>query len=76
MNRLVSVFMMSRYIIVIFFLFFTCTHELNGNLNSKKFREQIESLQLEMVKATIEFSNTLKKSTGRDLQVIASIVTF
>lgn len=50
-------------------LFFALTHNANGNYDPKKVREDVDRLQLEIVKMSIQFSNTLKQKTGRGLEV-------
>lgn len=44
-------------------------HSVNGNFDPKTVRAEVDRLQLEIVKMTIQFSNTLKQKTGRGLEV-------
>jgi hypothetical protein len=50
-------------------IFFVFAHKVNANYDQKKVREEVDHLQLEIVKMSIQFSKTLKQKTGKGLEV-------
>lgn len=55
-----------KYFIITLAIF---TQIVHGIYDAKTVREQVDRFQLEIVKMSIQFSNTLKQKTGRGLEV-------